>query len=223
MKNTDAGKFFDRVHIDWGTVPGGYAWIFPKNDHISVGVGCPAAVSKYLKTYYTNIIDNLNIPVADVLSLRAHSIPCRSKKGRYSNGNILLIGDSAGLTDGLTGEGIYYAIRSGQIAAKVITEYISGSIADIDQHYSVMINEEIMKELLAVFPILHIFHAFPYRAHRFIRDNDRAWNAFIRVLRGEKSYTSFPETLGYYRFMWKAIDNTAGMLYERNMKKFMRR
>jgi len=80
-----------------------------------------------------------------------------------------------------------------------------------------------MKELLAVFPILHIFYAFPGKVHDFLRGNDRAWSAFVRILRGEKSYSEFPEALGKYRFMWKAMDKTASLIYWRNMRNFKRR
>ncbi len=220
--NNHSEKLHEAVQIDWGTVPAGYAWIFPKNDHISLGVGGPLEVSKYLKSYYQNILKDHDIPASEVYSLKAHTLPYRLKAGNYSNSNVILTGDAAGLTDALTGEGIYYAIKSGRIAAKVSYEYLSGLSHDI-ANYDKAVNEEIMNELLAVFPILHIFHAFPERVHNFIRDNDRAWSAFVRILRGEKSYSSFPDALRLYSFLWKPINKTAYLLYRKNMRRFKRR
>lgn len=214
--------FSDQVSIDWGTIPGGYAWIFPKSDHISVGVGGPVEVSKYLKTYYNNIINGLGLDASREISLKAHNIPYRLSKGNFSKGNILLVGDAAGLTDPLTGEGIYYAIRSSQIAAKSVKEYFSGEKACLDS-YSDRINREIMSELLTVIPILNIFHAIPLRIHNYLRNSDRAWDAFIRVLRGEKLYSSFPDSLGRYKFLWGAINYTASIFYRRNEMIFRHR
>jgi len=215
-------KLPEAVHIDWGTIPGGYAWIFPKKDHISLGVGGPKEVSGYLKTYYQNILERFDLSANEVFSFKAHSLPYRLKSGKFSNGNILLVGDAAGLTDPLTGEGIYYAVKSGQIAAKAVYEYLGGRTQDLGK-YDLAINDEVMSELQAVYPILYIFHAFPERVHDFIRDNERAWSAFVRILRGEKSYASFPDALGRYKFLWKAIDKTAWFIYRKNMRSFKRR
>ena len=223
LTNTpDADVFYDKVHIDWGTLPGGYAWVFPKDGHVSVGVGGPVNVSKYLRYYYENILDKLRLPVSEEISLKAHTIPYRLKKGNFSKGNVLLTGDAAGLTDSLTGEGVYYAIRSGQIAAKVILEYLQGLRNDI-KPYSEKINEEIMQELLAAIPVLNLFHTFPARVHRYVKDSDRAWSAFVRILRGEKSYCSIPDALGRWRFMWSTINKAAALGYRRNLRQFIRK
>jgi len=207
--------------IDWGTLPGGYAWIFPKDDHISIGVGGPTEVSKYLKSYYHDIIEKFDIPVDELISYKAHRIPYRTKPGKYSDGNILMVGDAAGLCEPLTGEGIYYAVRSGQIAAQTTIGYLEDKSVGLNK-YDEVINKEIVSELLAVFPVMHIFHAFPERVHNFMKDNNRVWSAFVRILRGEKLFTSFPDSLGSYRFLWKAIDKTAWMIYRRNMRKYKR-
>ncbi len=41
----------ETVFLDWGTIPGGYAWMFPKRGHLSIGVGGPAAVSRQMMPY----------------------------------------------------------------------------------------------------------------------------------------------------------------------------
>ncbi len=47
--------YSDTVFLDWGTFPGGYGWVFPKNDHFSIGVGGPAGLSKQMMPYYKQI------------------------------------------------------------------------------------------------------------------------------------------------------------------------
>jgi len=47
------------VWLDIGHIPGGYGWVFPKNDHLSVGVGGPIHFSKRLKPYLERILHHL--------------------------------------------------------------------------------------------------------------------------------------------------------------------
>jgi flavin-dependent dehydrogenase len=49
-------KYADTVFLDWGTFPGGYGWIFPKKDHVSIGVGGPATLSKWMMPYYQSFL-----------------------------------------------------------------------------------------------------------------------------------------------------------------------
>ena len=50
-----AGEWADRVHLDWGPIPGSYAWVFPKGDTLTVGViaarGAGDATRGYLRSF----------------------------------------------------------------------------------------------------------------------------------------------------------------------------
>ena len=52
--------YSDTVFLDWGTFPGGYGWMFPKNDHFSIGVGGPAILSKQMIPYYRKFLEYLD-------------------------------------------------------------------------------------------------------------------------------------------------------------------
>ena len=113
------------MEFDFGVVDGGYGWVFPKGDHVNVG----------LYTYKPNVplpramLDDYCKAKVGTQPLD-HVIGQRVGLGgagyRPMNDRIFLVGDAAGLTDALLGEGIYNAIRSGQEAAAAILVELSG-------------------------------------------------------------------------------------------------
>jgi len=195
-------QFSQTVFLDWGTLPGGYGWIFPKKDHFSVGVGGPAALAEQMKPYYENFIRSTGIDFTRSRSMRAWPIPVKSRKSCFHTHRILVMGDAAGLTDPLTGEGISYAIRSGKIAALGGYEFLQGKKETL-RHYSEEINEFLMPEILEASRVKAIFNAAPFRIHRLVRDRERAWNAFGKVLRGERNYQDVKRGFGRWKFLWR--------------------
>jgi geranylgeranyl reductase family protein len=219
----DLERFSGTVFLDWGTIPGGYAWVFPKKDHFSIGVGGPAILSKAMMPYYERFIASIGpgfssisdlrppasgfgppssgIRFGETLSKASWPIPVRTKKSVFHNGLVLVTGDAAGLGDPLTGEGIYYAARSGNLAAAACLDYLSGKARSLDP-YSEQVNEELMTELLEANRIKHIFNAVPLKIHSFVGSSDRAWAAFGKVLRGERWYADVKKGFGRWRYLW---------------------
>ena len=101
------------ARFDFGLVPRGYAWVFPKKEHISVGLLTMkkprANLHQYLKKYYEIL------GITKIISEEKHGyvIPLRSKLKRFAYGRILIAGDAAGFADPITAEGISYAVTSG--------------------------------------------------------------------------------------------------------------
>jgi flavin-dependent dehydrogenase len=222
------------VFLDWGTFPGGYGWIFPKKDHISVGVGGPASLSKAMMPYYdrflqsagifTSTMDGLvpGVPVSETLSLRSWPIPVRVKKTKFHKGTILVTGDSAGLTDPLTGEGIYYAVRSGKLAAQACLDYLSGVSKTVDG-YSDSVNDELMNELTEANRIKALFNTVPLTIHNWVRTSDRAWVAFGKILRGERCYADVRKGFGKYRFLWGVVCWISGIVSSFREKSYLKK
>ncbi len=125
--------------FDFAPIAGGYGWLFPKGDHINIGVGgfvpevsgsardgagdgmVYETVSRALLNEYTRCklgVELAGLPGAHVtgqhLGLGGHLYA--------PQGRILLTGDAAGLVDPLTGEGIHSALVSGQAAAAAVIE-----------------------------------------------------------------------------------------------------
>ena len=201
-------QYKETIALDWGTLTNGYGWVFPKKDHLSVGVGGPFSLSKQIKTYYETLIQKFDLKVKETKSLQGHTIPFRQNNSKIFTDYSLLVGDAAGLTDPLTGEGIYYALKSGKLAADVVTEFLNGNIKDLSL-YQAKVNEVIMPELNAALPVLYVFNLAPLYFHNYLRDSDRLWNAFCRIIRGELSYNVIKSKLPASSVIWNPLVNTS--------------
>lgn len=213
-------KYACTVFLDWGTFPGGYAWIFPKKDHFSIGIGGPAHMARRMPAYYEKFLSSTGIPVLETISNRSHPLPVRTRKAEFHSGRVLVAGDAAGLTDALTGEGIFWAVTSGIIAAEVIKCSLDRENPDLAM-YSERINSEVMPEMLEAKHIGALFNAVPLRIHHWVRDSERVWRAFGKVLRGERSFIDVPLAFGKWKFLWNPLCLLASVIQKRKEKKYM--
>jgi len=117
--------------IFFGAVPNGYGWCFTKDDSINVGVGCTASLlsTNNIKEAYDAFIRTLKtkkiIPGDLILTEgRAFPLPFKHTAKETVLGNVILVGDAAGFVSPVTGEGIYYSLKSGQLAALILSEHI---------------------------------------------------------------------------------------------------
>ena len=112
------------MEMDFGYVDKGYAWIFPKRDHLNVGLYALYPV-KGLKSRLREFCgERLKRSLGQ--SVVGHRIPHHGFTFTHGADTVFLTGDAAGLIDPLLGEGIYNAIRSGQIAAAAIINMAAG-------------------------------------------------------------------------------------------------
>ena len=102
----------------------GYLWSFPCADHASVGIGrwLPGTRSADLKRRVDEFISTHYPGAGSEKEFYAALIPCLSRKSltrqKVCGANWALLGDAAGFTDGVTAEGIYYALRSAELLAE---------------------------------------------------------------------------------------------------------
>ncbi len=127
--------------LDFSPILGGYGWMFPKGNHINVGLGAfvpnvngSTGYSKSLEQCEPATRSLLIEYIDKKLGIESRDIPGFQIAGQHMGlgghsyapeGRLLLAGDAAGLVDPLTGEGIYSAIVSGQAAAAAITEALA--------------------------------------------------------------------------------------------------
>lgn len=115
-----AGVALPPLTFDFGVVGQGYGWLFPKGDHINVGIYTrrpeEVAFSKeHLRTYVRR---RLGVDVID--HLVGFPIATGGEFYQPKSERIFLVGDAAGMAEALLGEGIYNAVVSGQAAAQAI-------------------------------------------------------------------------------------------------------
>jgi flavin-dependent dehydrogenase len=97
----------------------GYLWIFPKSDHLSVGIAALRPKAGELQVKLRKVMAGYGISLEGV-ALHGHPIPYCSRYEPLAGVRTLLAGDAAGLVDPFSGEGIRLAIKSGCLAAQAI-------------------------------------------------------------------------------------------------------
>lgn len=105
--------------IHFGVVRWGYGWVFPKRHSATVGIGGLRDKNPDLKTRFGEFLGHVATQPMD-LRYQGHHIPFGNYRSRPGRDNILLAGDAAGWVEPITGEGIGFAMLSGQKAAEAI-------------------------------------------------------------------------------------------------------
>jgi geranylgeranyl reductase family protein len=194
----------DKIEVDLFSVTCGYGWVFPKGGHISIGVGGLRANSATIKDYNEIYLRRHNTAAGTPLRFSGHILPVRNGKSKVVRGNALLIGDAAGLLEPFTGEGIGYAIRSGQLAAESISAFLDGKEPSLEG-YAIRLDAELTPQLITAEKLMRAFNRFPRLFYRILRDNYQVWRAVCLILRGERHMTDASKRLGKFEFMLNVL------------------
>jgi geranylgeranyl reductase family protein len=122
LAELNEARYRGRVLVELGTVPGGYAWVFPKGDHVNVGVGGWLREGPRLRDHLSRVCREYRIPEERLEGVRGYRLPMRRPGSSPATGRTLLIGDAAGLVDPLSGDGLYEAFLSARLAAEALLE-----------------------------------------------------------------------------------------------------
>lgn len=179
--------------LDYG-IPGGYAWVFPKEGCLSVGAGGLARDAKKLRPHTRQLIRAYHLGQGDTDHIKGHLMPLKKAATPLVYGRVLLVGDAAGVIDPLTGEGIFYGIKSAFLAASAISRFLEGKTVDLAE-YDESINRDLGPEFRIARSIQKINTITPRLFFHFLENDDRFWNAFCRLLRGERTYQSLENRL----------------------------
>ncbi len=100
-----------------------YAWVFPKYDHVAVGTGTMSVNQRDIKKLQAGIRKRAaaRIEGGEIIKVEAHPIPEHPRPRRVV-GRVSLVGDAAGYVTKCSGEGIYFAAKSGRMCAEAIVE-----------------------------------------------------------------------------------------------------
>jgi geranylgeranyl reductase family protein len=173
-----ANEWEGRIHIDWGRLPGSYAWVFPKGDRLTVGVIGDRRHGAQLKAYLADFVLGMRLQSLRPLQDSGHLTRCRAEDSPVGAGRILLAGDAAGLLEPWTREGISFALRSGALA---------GAAAVSDDPlaaYREGLERELLPEMAAGRRVLAAYRHRPAAFHAVMR-TPPGWQAFTRMCRGE--------------------------------------
>lgn len=104
--------------------PDFYAWVFPKYDHVAVGTGTMKVNQAKIKQLQAGIRARAakRLVGGEIIKVEAHPIPEHPRPHRV-RGRVALVGDAAGTVTKSSGEGIYFAAKSGRMCAEAIVEF----------------------------------------------------------------------------------------------------
>lgn len=185
----------DQIALDLGSIPGGYGWVFPKGDHLNIGVGGWPSTGPTLRRELDLYARSLGFDPAALHDRRGHHLPLRDPDSVLRLGPIAFVGDAAGLVDPLSGEGIGHAFHSGRLAALEIDRLLRGDVADL-AGYEQAVRREIEPDLAVSRQLQTIFHQAPWIYTQVLQRSGRFWRAFCHIVRGESNYTRFKNRLG---------------------------
>lgn len=187
-------RFAGRARFDLGFPEGGYGWVFPKREHLSVGIGLLARRAdrrRGLRALLDEYVARLGLEPRGDRGRHGFLIPVRPRREGFARGRVLLVGDAAGLADPLTGEGITHAVRSGRLAAEALSG-AAGAAGDpraVACRYTRALEGEILAELRAARRLAQLVYAFPAVRHRlFARHGQALAEAMGQLVAGERGY-----------------------------------
>lgn len=185
---------FHLVHLDFGGVPNGYGWVFPKKDRLSIGMGGIFQENRKMKLrdYFEAFRKGLPyLEEGKMERLMGHPLPSfYHERQKVSRGRILLVGDAAHLMDPLQGEGIYYAILSGQLAAQAIIQSTEKGITP-SEYYQESIHLHISENLKWALPFSRFVYRFTKLAYEALKNYPELAHFYLQVLEGKENYKGF--------------------------------
>ncbi|AYK14567.1 MAG: geranylgeranyl reductase family protein [Methanosarcina flavescens] len=153
-------RFPGTIDIHFGIAQGGYGWIFPHSGYYSAGIVGTAQYLKHPKKVLLDFLQENNLP--GNFPFHSHIIPKGGIKRKIINSRLLLSGDAAGFVDAFTGEGISYAIRSGQLAAEAVANLVMYSLKLSSlKAYESSCRKELGNYLAGSLKMEKIMHRFP--------------------------------------------------------------
>jgi len=192
-----------RLFIDFGLVPNGYAWIFPKKKYLSVGIAGEARkVRGNIKAYFETFVRThpllKDIPVEKTCGWTVPLFCEKSVSPGAVKGRVALAGDTGHLVDPFLGEGIYYAIRTAKAAASAIVDALNSGSSDLGA-YQRWVEKELFPEFRAADKMSGLVYNYPRLWYKLLEREPDIMRRYYDVIRGEESNEIF------YEWIWSRI------------------
>jgi len=183
-------RFPGMVDIHFGIASGGYGWIFPHAEYYSVGVVGTAEHLKHPKKVMQDFLQANGF--FGEFQVCSHIIPVGGIKRKTVSSRILLSGDAAGFVDAFIGEGIAYAIRSGQLAAGIVADLVlyNRKLSDLKEYES-RCGQEFGNFLVSSLKLEKVMHRFPETSFKLALSREEILDKYLDevvINRSHKDY-----------------------------------
>jgi geranylgeranyl reductase family protein len=178
------------VELQFGVVGGGYGWIFPHKTYYSVGIGGTVQDIPHPKEAMLDFL-RANGFMGEY-KLHGHKIPWGGIKRKIFSSRVLLSGDAAGFVDSFSGEGLAYAISSGQFASEVIAGICrcDGKTKDLKK-YEALCQAEFGTHLKYSLMFSRIMHRFPDKTFKIFTSSDKMIDKYFDVMDFSIDYKAY--------------------------------
>jgi len=158
-------KDMAEMYVGDDVSPDFYGWVFPKYDHVAVGTGT-VINKKAIKQYQDAIRKRSENKCGDgkIIRVEAHPIPEHPRPRRVQE-RVALVGDAAGYVTKCSGEGIYFAAKSGRMAAEAIVERTQGGELAVDESDLRSYLDKWDRKYWATYKVLDILQKVFYRSN----------------------------------------------------------
>ena len=158
-------KDLAEMYVGDDVSPDFYGWVFPKYDHVAVGTG--TVVNKTsIKQYQAAMRKRAEEKCAGgkIIRVEAHPIP-EHPRPRRVQGRVALVGDAAGYVTKCSGEGIYFAAKSGRMAAEAVVEKSQNGTLAVDEADLRSYLDKWDRKYWATYKVLDILQKVFYRSN----------------------------------------------------------
>jgi len=190
----DGGKIDEYIHnaidIHFGMINRGYGWIFPHNSYFSIGIGGLAKDMSEPKKMMTSFLSTNGF--TGEYDLKVHLIPSGGIKRKVTCSRVILCGDAAGFVDCFSGEGIAYAIRSGQIAIDCVFSNVSSHLTKPTlRRYRKKCEIEFGRDLKYSLLLTRLMHKFPSIFFGVFTANEEVLDRYLDISAGRIKYKEY--------------------------------
>lgn len=144
--------------LHYGAVSCGYGWVFPHPERTVTGVCGLMRKNPDIKRRFHDYLEFLGVSGSNEVRPGAHMLPYGCFLERHAHGGTLLAGDAAGFVECLLGEGIYYALRSGEAAGHAVLQGLRGGSAG--KAYMEGLKRDVLRELKATRAWRHFLYRY---------------------------------------------------------------
>ena len=204
----DRERYRGRAVLQLGAVPGGYGWIFPKGDHVNVGVGGWETEGPRLRSHLARLAEGYGLDGGPLENVRGYRLPLRGAGDGLTNGRALVVGDAAGLVDPLTGDGMYEAFLSARLASRTVADFLAGRTEELAPYADATLRA-LGPLCVASWGGKRAFDRFPRLSYSVARTR-RAWRVIADVLQDGGSAGSAPDGRPLPLFLNALLAATAG-------------
>ena len=199
------GNWRGSLLLELAAVPGGYGWIFPKGDHVNVGVGGWGDEGPNLRLHLRVLCEHHGIEFRQLSDVRGHRLPMRRPATVLARGRALVVGDAAGVLDPVSGDGIYEALVTARLAAEHVLGLLEGRTEGLEG-YAAAVHEELDALAAAGWGAKIALDRFPRSVFAIMR-LPVTWRVLETILLGEVRHPG--EARGTGRRAMKAIEGLA--------------